>query len=84
MWCFMGICKVGYVGIFDLMVSGVFVVGVNCVICLLGYLFLYDKDYIVIVRLGVGIVIDDVEGDVIVIIDVFVIDDRVIYVVMVC
>ena len=60
----MGTRKVGHAGTLDPMASGVLVVGVNRATRLLGHLSLHDKDYTATVRLGVGTVTDDAEGDV--------------------
>lgn len=79
----MGTRKVGHAGTLDPMASGVLVVGVNRATRLLGHLSLHDKDYTATVRLGVGTVTDDAEGDVTVTTDASAIDDRAIHAAMV-
>ena len=78
----MGTRKVGHAGTLDPMASGVLVVGVNRATRLLGHLSLHDKDYTATMRLGVGTVTDDAEGDVTVTTDASAIDDRAIHAAM--
>ncbi len=54
----------GHAGTLDPMATGVLVVGVERATRLLGHLTLTDKTYEATVRLGVGTVTDDAEGDV--------------------
>lgn len=61
----MGTRKVGHAGTLDPMATGVLVVGVGRATRLLGHLALHDKDYTATIRLGVGTVTDDAEGDVV-------------------
>jgi tRNA pseudouridine55 synthase len=61
----LGTRKVGHAGTLDPMATGVLVVGVGRATRLLGHLTLTDKAYDATVRLGVGTVTDDVEGDVV-------------------
>ena len=56
--------KVGHAGTLDPMATGVLVVGVNRATRLLGLLALDDKAYAATVRLGIGTVTDDAEGEV--------------------
>jgi tRNA pseudouridine55 synthase len=60
----LGTRKVGHAGTLDPMATGVLLVGVNRATRLLGYLMLTRKCYTATVRLGVGTVTDDAEGDV--------------------
>ena len=59
----LGTRKVGHAGTLDPMATGVLVVGVGRATRLLGHLTLTDKAYDATVRLGVGTVTDDAEGD---------------------
>ena len=61
----LGTRKVGHAGTLDPMATGVLVVGVERATRLLGHLTLTDKTYEATVRLGVGTVTDDAEGDVV-------------------
>jgi len=60
----LGTRKVGHAGTLDPMATGVLVVGVNRATRLLGLLALDDKAYAATIRLGVGTVTDDAEGEV--------------------
>jgi tRNA pseudouridine55 synthase len=60
-----GTRKVGHAGTLDPMATGVLVLGVERATRLLTYLVGADKDYDATVRLGVGTVTDDAEGDVV-------------------
>ena len=60
----LGTRKVGHAGTLDPMATGVLVVGVERATRLLGHLTLTDKAYEATIRLGVGTVTDDAEGDV--------------------
>jgi tRNA pseudouridine55 synthase len=60
----LGTRKVGHAGTLDPMATGVLVVGVERATRLLGHLTLTDKTYEATIRLGVGTVTDDAEGDV--------------------
>jgi len=61
----LGTRKVGHAGTLDPMATGVLVVGVERATRLLGHLTLNDKTYEATIRLGVGTVTDDAEGDVV-------------------
>ena len=61
----LGTRKVGHAGTLDPMATGVLVVGVERATRLLGHLTLTDKAYDATIRLGVGTVTDDAEGDVV-------------------
>ena len=61
----LGTRKVGHAGTLDPMATGVLVLGVGRATRLLGHLTLTDKAYDATVRLGVGTVTDDAEGDVV-------------------
>lgn len=50
--CIFVIWWVGYVGILDLMVIGVLVIGIECVIKIFGLLMVVFKLYVVIICLG--------------------------------
>jgi tRNA pseudouridine55 synthase len=60
-----GTRKVGHAGTLDPMATGVLIVGVEKATRLLGYLALSDKAYEATIRLGIGTVTDDAEGEVI-------------------
>jgi len=60
----LGTRKVGHAGTLDPMATGVLVVGVNRATRLLGLLALDDKAYAATIRLGIGTVTDDAEGEV--------------------
>ena len=60
----LGTRKVGHAGTLDPMATGVLLVGVNRATRLLGHLMLTRKSYMATVRLGLGTVTDDAEGDV--------------------
>jgi tRNA pseudouridine55 synthase len=60
-----GTRKVGHAGTLDPMATGVLVVGVEKATRLLGYLALSDKVYEATIRLGIGTVTDDAEGEVV-------------------
>ena len=60
----LGTRKVGHAGTLDPMATGVLVVGVNRATRLLGLLALDDKAYVATIRLGIGTVTDDAEGEV--------------------
>jgi tRNA pseudouridine55 synthase len=57
--------KVGHAGTLDPMATGVLIVGVEKATRLLGYLALSDKVYEATIRLGIGTITDDAEGEVI-------------------
>ena len=59
-----GTRKVGHAGTLDPMATGVLIVGVEKATRLLGYLALSDKVYEATIRLGIGTITDDAEGDV--------------------
>jgi tRNA pseudouridine55 synthase len=59
-----GTRKVGHAGTLDPMATGVLVVGIGRATRLLGYLALTDKAYEATIRLGIGTVSDDAEGEV--------------------
>lgn len=59
-----GTRKVGHAGTLDPMATGVLLVGVNRATRLLGHLMLTEKTYTATIRLGVGTVTDDAEGEV--------------------
>lgn len=58
-----GTRKVGHAGTLDPMATGVLLVGVNRATRLLGHLMLTQKEYTATIRLGVGTVTDDAEGE---------------------
>jgi tRNA pseudouridine55 synthase len=58
-----GTRKVGHAGTLDPMATGVLIVGVEKATRLLGYLALSDKAYEATIRLGVGTITDDAEGE---------------------
>src|SRR5215211_7324259 len=60
----LGTRKVGHAGTLDPMATGVLVVGVNRATRLLGLLALDDKTYAATIRLGIGTVTDDAEGEI--------------------
>jgi tRNA pseudouridine55 synthase len=60
-----GTRKVGHAGTLDPMATGVLIVGVEKATRLLGYLALSDKAYEATIRLGIGTITDDAEGEVI-------------------
>ena len=60
-----GTRKVGHAGTLDPMATGVLIVGVEKATRLLGYLALSDKVYEATIRLGIGTITDDAEGDVV-------------------
>jgi tRNA pseudouridine55 synthase len=60
----LGTRKVGHAGTLDPMATGVLLVGVNRATRLLGHLMLTRKSYTGTIRLGLGTVTDDAEGDV--------------------
>lgn len=60
-----GTRKVGHAGTLDPMATGVLVLGVNRATRLLGHLALHDKTYEATIRLGLGTVTDDAEGEVV-------------------
>ena len=60
----LGTRKVGHAGTLDPMATGVLLVGVNRATRLLGHLMLTRKAYTGTVRLGVGTVTDDADGEV--------------------
>jgi tRNA pseudouridine55 synthase len=60
----LGTRKVGHAGTLDPMATGVLLVGVNRATRLLGHLMLTRKAYTATVRLGIGTVTDDAEGEV--------------------
>jgi len=60
----LGTRKVGHAGTLDPMATGVLVVGVNRATRLLGLLALDAKAYAATIRLGIGTVTDDAEGEV--------------------
>ncbi len=59
-----GTRKVGHAGTLDPMATGVLIVGVEKATRLLGYLALSDKVYEATIRLGIGTITDDAEGEV--------------------
>ena len=61
----LGTRKVGHAGTLDPMATGVLLVGVNRATRLLGHLMLTRKAYDATIRLGIGTVTDDAEGDVV-------------------
>jgi tRNA pseudouridine55 synthase len=60
-----GTRKVGHAGTLDPMATGVLVVGIEKATRLLGYLTLSDKVYEATIRLGIGTITDDAEGEVV-------------------
>lgn len=58
-----GTRKVGHAGTLDPLATGVLLVGVNRATRLLGHLMLTEKEYLGTVRLGIGTVTDDAEGE---------------------
>jgi tRNA pseudouridine55 synthase len=60
-----GTRKVGHAGTLDPMATGVLIVGVERATRLLGYLALSDKVYEATIRLGIGTITDDADGEVI-------------------
>ena len=60
----LGTRKVGHAGTLDPMATGVLLVGVNRATRLLGHLMLTRKTYTATIRLGLGTVTDDAEGEV--------------------
>jgi tRNA pseudouridine55 synthase len=60
-----GTRKVGHAGTLDPMATGVLVVGIEKATRLLGYLALSDKVYEATIRLGIGTITDDAEGEVV-------------------
>jgi tRNA pseudouridine55 synthase len=60
-----GTRKVGHAGTLDPMATGVLLVGLEKATRLLGYLALSDKAYEATIRLGIGTITDDSEGEVI-------------------
>ncbi|HEY9294542.1 MAG TPA: tRNA pseudouridine(55) synthase TruB [Microlunatus sp.] len=56
--------KVGHAGTLDPMATGVLVVGVERATRLLGHLALTEKEYQATIRLGIGTVTDDAEGEI--------------------
>ena len=60
----LGTRKVGHAGTLDPMATGVLLLGVNRATRLLGHLMLTRKTYTATVRLGVGTLTDDAEGEV--------------------
>ena len=61
----LGTRKVGHAGTLDPMATGVLIIGVGKATRLLGYLSRTDKAYEATIRLGIGTVTDDAEGDVV-------------------
>jgi len=59
-----GTRKVGHAGTLDPMATGVLVVGIERATRLLGYLTLNEKEYRATIRLGIGTVSDDAEGEI--------------------
>jgi tRNA pseudouridine55 synthase len=60
-----GTRKVGHGGTLDPMATGVLIVGIEKATRLLGYLALSDKVYEATIRLGIGTITDDAEGEVV-------------------
>ncbi len=60
-----GTRKVGHAGTLDPMATGVLIVGIEKATRLLGYLTLSDKVYEATIRLGIGTITDDAEGEVV-------------------
>jgi len=60
-----GTRKVGHAGTLDPMATGVLIVGIEKATRLLGYLALSEKVYEATIRLGIGTVTDDFEGEVV-------------------
>ncbi|MFL6064609.1 MAG: tRNA pseudouridine(55) synthase TruB [Friedmanniella sp.] len=60
----LGTRKVGHAGTLDPMATGVLLVGVNRATRLLGHLMLTRKTYTATIRLGLGTITDDAEGEV--------------------
>ena len=56
--------KVGHAGTLDPMATGVLVIGIERATRLLGHLALTEKEYLATIRLGIGTVTDDAEGEV--------------------
>jgi tRNA pseudouridine55 synthase len=60
-----GTRKVGHAGTLDPMATGVLIVGIEKATRLLGYLAMSDKVYEATIRLGIGTITDDAEGEVV-------------------
>jgi tRNA pseudouridine55 synthase len=60
-----GTRKVGHAGTLDPMATGVLVIGIGKATRLLGYLALTEKAYEATIRLGIGTITDDAEGEVV-------------------
>jgi len=60
-----GTRKVGHAGTLDPMATGVLIIGIEKATRLLGYLALADKAYEATIRLGIGTLTDDAEGEVV-------------------
>lgn len=60
-----GLKKVGHAGTLDPLATGLLIIGVGKATRLLTYLVGSDKSYIATIRIGVGTVSDDAEGDII-------------------
>jgi tRNA pseudouridine55 synthase len=60
-----GTRKVGHAGTLDPMATGVLILGIEKATRLLGYLALSDKVYEATIRLGIGTITDDAEGEVV-------------------
>ncbi|MGY4721118.1 tRNA pseudouridine(55) synthase TruB [Naumannella huperziae] len=59
----LGTRKVGHAGTLDPMATGVLLVGVNRATRLLGHLMLTQKEYTATIRLGIGTLTDDADGE---------------------
>jgi tRNA pseudouridine55 synthase len=59
-----GTRKVGHAGTLDPMATGVLVIGIGKATRLLGYLALTEKAYQATIRLGIGTITDDADGEV--------------------
>jgi tRNA pseudouridine55 synthase len=60
-----GTRKVGHAGTLDPMATGLLIIGVEKATRLLGYLALSDKAYEATIRLGIGTITDDADGDIV-------------------
>jgi tRNA pseudouridine55 synthase len=59
-----GTRKIGHAGTLDPAATGVLVIGIERATRMLGYLALTEKEYLATIRLGIGTVTDDAEGEV--------------------
>jgi tRNA pseudouridine55 synthase len=60
-----GTRKVGHAGTLDPMATGVLIIGIEKATRLLGYLSLAEKAYEATIRLGIGTITDDADGEVV-------------------